>query len=157
MITGKVAIAWRERPFDGRFYHEEIPAGGTVAQIIDPLRHLPSGFIEGAGEIRLNGDMIPRDMWARVKPKSGTSLTIHSPLRDPGGGGKQTAALVATIAVLLVAAAVSGGAAAGVGLLGFSGIGTLAPQLLAAGWGASVAGAAIGVGGRLHIGGGVNV
>jgi hypothetical protein len=135
-----ISISWRERPFDGQLHHEEVREGGAIAEIIRPLRDLPRGFSE-IGEARLNGDLIPRNLWGRVKPKVGTSLTFHVPLHSGGSGGggsgKGTIAMVATIAVLLAAAAVSGGAAA---------------PLIAAGWEASVAGAAIGIGGRLHIG-----
>jgi hypothetical protein len=136
-----ISISWRDRPFDGAFHHQELPTGGAIAEIIRPLRDLPRGFSE-IGEARLNGDLIPRHLWTRVKPKAGTALTFHTPLRSSGtggggGSGKGTIAMVATIAVLLAAAAVSGGAAA---------------PLIAAGWEASVAGAAIGIGGRLHIG-----
>jgi hypothetical protein len=135
-----ISISWRERPFDGQLRHEEVREGSAIAEIIRPLRDLPRGFSE-IGEARLNGDLIPRHLWTRVKPKAGTALTFHTPLRSSGasgsGGSKNTIATVATIAVLLAAAAVSGGAAA---------------PLIAAGWEASVAGAAICIGGRLHVG-----
>jgi hypothetical protein len=141
-----ISVAWRERHFDGALHHEEVPNGGSIAEIVRPMRDLPRGFSE-IGEARLNGDLIPRELWARVRPKHGTSLTLHSPLRGggagSGGSGKQTAAMVATIAVLLAAAAVSGGALGPAGL-------ALIPSLV--GWQAAVAGAAIGNTGKLYIG-----
>lgn len=145
-----VSVAWRERPFDGEFSHvliepDVLGAMPTIAEIVEKLPDLPRGFCSLGGQVRVNGDLVPREAWQRVRPSArgvkGVSITLHVPLRGPGGGGggKQTAALVATIAVLLVAAAVSGGAA-----------GALIP-VLAAGWGASVAGAAIGIGSALLI------
>jgi hypothetical protein len=100
-----------------------------------------------SARFRINGDLVPRDAWRAVRSRASKDvcITLHMPLRGPGSGGggssgKQTAALVATIAVLLVAAAVSGGGTA-----------ALIPGVLAAGWGASVAGAAIGTGGEMLV------
>lgn len=153
MTDQAVSISWRETPFSGQLHHEIAPPGSTIADIIQPLRNLPRGFAEGVGEARLNGDLIPRELWPRVKPKPGTGLTLYTPLRSGGGGGgaggKNTAALIAVISVLLVATAVSGG------LLGAYGIGTtglLGTLFTGGNIGASIAGASIGIGGTLRIG-----
>jgi hypothetical protein len=152
-MTLPISIAWRDRPFDGAFHHCTAATGPSIHDIVMPLRDLPAGFAE-IGVARLNGDEIPRDLWARVRPKPGTSITLHTPIGDPGrggGSGKNTIALVATIAVLLTAAAVSGGA------LGPQGL-AIAGGLFAGGSvSAAVAGAGIGADGILHVGRTFNV
>lgn len=148
-------VVWRQRPFVGTPHRRDFDLSvwsPTIRQIVDsiPASELPRGFAE-LGEVRINGELVPRGLWHLVRPKYrpgfDTVVTLHVPLGGPSGGssssggGKSTLALVASIAVLLVAAAVSGG---GLGLLGISalGAGTL---------GAALAGAAIGIGGALAI------
>jgi hypothetical protein len=152
-----VSVAWRERPFDGAFSHFLIPRDGhgpmpTIGEIVALFPNKPRGF-EVDGEVRLNGDLVPRRAWKHVRPGgrglAQACITLHVPLRGPSGGGggsgKQTAALVATIAVLLAAAAVSGGA------LGPAGLGLLGTAFAGATTGAAVLGASIGIGGALLI------
>lgn len=144
-------VTWQERPF-GTAEHMLIEAPGrnlpmpTILEVVRVLPGLPRGFLE-VGQARINGELVPRHLWAHVKlkarPDRDVALTLHMPLHNSGsggGGGKSTIATVATIAVLLAAAAVSGGAAAG-----------LIPVLIAGSVEASVAGAAIGIGGALLI------
>jgi hypothetical protein len=151
-MTAAASLSWRARPFDGALHHEQIePASRdgrlpTLAQITKGRTGLPRGFAE-CGEIRINGDLVPRAIWSRVRPKPGSAVTAHVPMRGGGaqggtGGGKNTVAMVATIAVLLAAAAaVSGGT-----------LGPLANGLASGGFiiGAPIFGAAIGVGGTLQ-------
>lgn len=155
-----VSLSWRDRPFDGAFHHAliEPPARDlpmpTIAEIVEKTPGLPRGFAE-LGEVRINGDTVPRHNWRMVRPRAGAlcevCVTLHMPIRGGGGsaagGGsrKNTVALVATIAVLLVAAAVTGGAAAGLG--GLIGAGLLASGSVSA----AVAGAGVGIGGALLV------
>jgi hypothetical protein len=148
-------VVWRQRPFVGDLKCRILDVGvhiPTIAGIIAgiPENELPRGFAE-LGEVRINGEVVPRGLWHLVRPKyrpdHETVVTLHVPLGGPSGGsssgssGKSSLALVASIAVLLVAAAVSGGA-----------LGVLTGGLLAAGTAAaSIAGAAIGIGGALAI------
>lgn len=116
----------------------------TILEIVNGIDGLPRGFAEVC-QVRINGELIPRERWAFVRPKlrqdMPVGVTLHMPLQGGGGQGKNILATVATIAVLLIASAVSAGA---LGLAGFS--------LLAAGTiGAQVAGAAIGLIGALAI------
>lgn len=147
------SISWRERPFDGALRQVMLADAGrppTIAAILDRLPDLPRGFLD-LGNVRINGECVPRSHWALVRPRTGAprevAITLHMPIGKSSGGssggsgsGKNTVALVATIAVLLVAAAVSGGA-----------LGALGVPLIGAGWGASVAGGVIGIGGALTI------
>jgi len=158
-MSKPVSVAWRERPFDGALHYTLIEpdvAGAmpTIAEIVERLPDLPPAFCAIGGQVRVNGDLVPRAAWARVRPsargRADVSITLHVPIRGPsggGGGGKQTAAIIATIAVLLVAAAVSGGALGGAAFAGLN----LGASFAGGAIGAQVAGAAIGIGGALLI------
>jgi hypothetical protein len=146
-----ISVAWRQRPFDGAFHHIQVAPGPSILAILDPQRDLPAGFLD-VGAVRLNGDVIPREWWSRIRPHGGTALSLHVPIGNPGGsggGGKNSVALVAAIAVLLAAAAVSGGAA------GFAltagGFGAAGALLAGGSVGAAVAAAGIGLTGPLLI------
>lgn len=107
-MSKPVSLAWRDRPFDGAFHHRTISPGGDgrmprIAEIVEDAADLPRGFQE-IGEVRINGEVVPRDAWRAVRPRAvrDVCITLHMPLRDSGSGrsgGKNTAALVATIAV----------------------------------------------------------
>lgn len=98
-----------------------LPPGLTLAEIVGLMPGLPDDF-PARGEICINGHLIDRRRWARVRPRPpGTGapveVTLHSAPADGGeGGGKKILALVASIALT----AFSGGIAAGnaAGLLG---------------------------------------
>lgn len=150
-----IPIVWKSRPFDGAVHKrilEVTPRMPTIAEIVAtiPDHEMPIGFAEH-GCVRVNGDEVPRGCWHLVRPKYvagfGTVVSLHMPLRgggaSGGGSGKSIIGTIASIAVLLVGAAVSGGLLAGLGGI-FSG-------LTAGSLGATVAGAAVGIGGALAV------
>ena len=145
-----IPVAWRERPFEGKIHRWMIePINGRWPTIAEIVRSNAPMF-EDAGEVRINGDVICRGAWHVVRPhlKAGVpvGITLHMPMRDggggggKGGGGKNTLAMVAMVAVLLAATAVSAGALGGV-----------TGGILAAGWTAKLAGAALASGGLIAI------
>jgi hypothetical protein len=149
-----VPVVWRQRPFVGSSRMrllDAVPHMPTIAEIVAdiPADELPRGFAE-LGEVRINDEKVPRELWHLVRPRwrpgRDTVVTLHVPLGNPGGGGssggggKNTLAMVASIAVLLIAAVVSGG------VLGLPGIGILSASAVNA-----IAGGSIGVGGDLKI------
>ncbi|MCF2522352.1 hypothetical protein [Bradyrhizobium sp. G127] len=150
----RLPVVWRGRAFDGAFqtrYFDPRRPVPTIAEIVASIGDLPRGFV-ACGEVRINGEIVPRAFWhlarPRYRPGFETVVWLGIPLRGgsssgPGGQTKNPLATIASIAVLLVAAAVTGGAAAGLGGI-FGG-------LTAGSIGASVAGAAIGIGGALAI------
>lgn len=151
-----IAVAWRETPFTGPLHRELVVREGgrwpTIGEIVAVTKDLPARFCQD-GEVRVNGELVPRGCWHLVRPRLSArgpvGITLHFPLRDGGGGGnnstKNTLALVATIAVFLTAAAVSGG------LLGPAGLALFGASFAAGGIGATVAAAAITVAGSLAI------
>ena len=68
------------------------------------------------------GNVIPREAWSRIKPKSGEIIEVRAfPVpRGGGGGGKDVARIVLTIAVIALAVATGGAAIAALGMTGFA-------------------------------------
>lgn len=95
--------------------HEVLNVGETVQQFID--RVIDKADREML-EVRLGGTVVPRTMWARVKPKASSTLEVR------GTVGKQALYIIAMIALTYFT----------------FGIGT------AAGWGAGAAAGAFGGG-----------
>lgn len=117
--------------------------GGSLVEIARKVDGLPFDFFD-AGTILVNGEVVPREYWDRVRPKADTVVTLHAPISGGGGGGggKQVFALVAAIALTVV----TGGIAAG-SLAPFLGTSFAAGTL-----GASLLAGAISIGGALAIG-----
>lgn len=116
-LSGKihgVPIAWASSPFasygSGEVYSEVRAAGLSIAEMVRTIPDLPDDFAE-RGVVCINGDPVPRALWAHVRPKPTSdyvpvAVTLHCPLGKNSG---QTLALVASIAVLIAATAISGG------------------------------------------------
>jgi hypothetical protein len=155
MQANSVSVAWRDRPFDGAFHRKLVPLDGapTIAEVLERAPGLPRDLI-AVGQARINGELIPREWWHRVRPRSTTDscITLHMPLLSGGGGGggdgsakKNPLATIATIGVLLAATALSAGA------LGPAGLGILGASFGAGGVGAAVLAAATGICGELKV------
>ena len=72
----------------------QVPAGQTLAQMLG----------EGASqalEVRVGGELVPRVLWANVKPKAGQF--IHVQVYPQGGGGGKLLRTVLLVAVAIVA------------------------------------------------------
>ncbi len=144
--TNQLNIAYRSAPFTGRFHQAALPQGLTCAEIIATVPDIDTRRFLESGIFCINGEVVPREMWACVKPKARKDIivTMHMPILGGGGegGSKDIIRLVASIAILVVATAVSGGAAAGLLGSAFS-AGTIGATILAG---------AISIGGALLLG-----
>lgn len=122
-----------------------LPQGLSCAEIIAQVPNIDTQRFLRMGTFCINGEVVPRDMWAYVRPKAREDLcvTLHMPIRGGGGGGgKDTLRIVAAIALVAVATAVSGGALAGV----------LGPAFAAGSLGAQIAAGIVTVAGALLLG-----
>jgi hypothetical protein len=158
--TAAVPVAWRE-PFSMRPpYLGRRPVGETIADIVASVPDLPVGF-RLAGRVCINGEEVPRELWAYVRPKPYTkarpiAVTLHWPLhgggRDGGGGGKSIIALVGSIALTALTGGIAGGSIFG----GITGIGEVTGMLgtslgIGAAGGAYALAGAVGIAGALQI------
>lgn len=97
------------RPFSQERTDLEIPAGGTVADMVaafvpEPaLRRLAHVWLADR-EMRRDPEFIHPELWNRVRPKPGIVVTIRVSPEGGEGGGKNVLAIVLSIAVLVVAA-----------------------------------------------------
>jgi len=149
MSDRKVPVAYRE-PFDfGSYpYVDMRPQGETILQIVNSIPNLHPAFYD-RGKVCINGEVVPRVMWAHVRPKPATdrlpiAVTLHWSLGRPGGSGGGLKSIIGVVAALALVV-ITGGIAAGFAapLLGASfGAGTLGASLLAG---------AVGIAGALAI------
>lgn len=138
-------VVFARKPFGGDLYKAVMPEGNTIKQIVKSVPDLPLRF-EEYGEVCINGDIVPRALWHRIRPKANTDqtpvvVTLHlAPAGGlgggkgkSGGGGKSIITTIAAIAIIAVASFVSAG-----------GLTVLAPTLFSAGaFGAGTIGAAL--------------
>lgn len=89
LATAPALITPHPVTLDGQ-RHEVLNVGETVQQFLD--RVMADADHEMA-EVHLNGTLVPRTMWARVKPKASAILEVR------GTVGKQALYIVAMIAL----------------------------------------------------------
>ena len=136
-----VPVAYRA-PFDfnGQCWVEHRLPGSSVLEMVASCPVLPPNFYSD-GYVCINNQIVPREMWAFVRPKPTrpevpVAVTMHIALHGGGaggGGGKQTFALIAAVALLVVATVITGGGAAALAPaeLGLFEAGSISAQLLA--------------------------
>jgi hypothetical protein len=147
----RVPIAYCPPFGSGDLYVDQRRPGGSILDIVRSVPNLPAHF-ERAGYVCINGEIVPRHMWAYVRPKptrtdSYVSVTLHFALGSPGGGqggGRSTTksiiGIVAAIALIVVTQGIASGAL--FGTLGTIGFGITGAQVLAG---------AVGIAGALAI------
>ena len=87
-----VPVSYREPfAFGKRPWHDVRPQGETVFEIVRSVPNLPRFFLS-KGVVCINGEVVPRELWAYVRPKPASeafpiAVTLHWPLQDGGGGG----------------------------------------------------------------------
>ena len=114
-MTG-ITVTARHDWFEPARRHE-ITTGATLAEIVRQC-DVPH-WLEEAGEVAINGEIIPPENWHKVRPKQGTKdhpiiVSIYPPVLQGGNQGstKQIITIVASIALIAGAAVISGGALA---------------------------------------------
>lgn len=93
LIRGMVTVVGRAHPFADTVY-AEAQAGQTIAQLLG----------EGAAQsvrVDLGGELVPRQLWARVKPKAGQQLTVTAVPMGGGNNNKLLKIVVVIVAVVL--------------------------------------------------------
>lgn len=132
-----IALAHRPHPFDLRREIIEVPAGLTVAEILDLAQ--PDPIVRRYLRVRLQGHDLAPEYHHRIRPKAGMILEAV-PL--PQGGNPTLMRTILTIAIVAGAMALGGWAAGGLVTAGY----------LTAG-GAAFTFASAGIGGALPLAG----
>jgi hypothetical protein len=88
-------------PFSTNRVDIEMPAGTTVAEILAALGVAPGAH----ARVFIDDHLIPREWWARVRPRAGRTVTVRVIPTGGDGGSKNILAIVLTIVVLVVAIA----------------------------------------------------
>jgi hypothetical protein len=115
-MSGKVRMTAAVHPFKANHKDLEFEEGVTIQDMITVAQ--PDSQMVKHARVFIRGDVIPREMWHKYKPKAGDIIEARAfPVPRGGGGGKDVLRTVLMIAVVALAM-VSGGAA--LGLLGFS-------------------------------------
>lgn len=137
-------------------YVDERPSGDSILEIVLSVPNLPLRFFD-RGFVHINGEMIPRDMWAYVRPKPTSTecpiaVTLHFPLAGGGGGGgggstaKSVIGIVAALALVVITAGIATGA-----LIPAAALGALTQPLIFGITGAQILAGAVGIAGALAI------
>ena len=99
---GLVAVSACPHPFKAARFDFQLPAGLTVAEMIEAVQ--PDPVLRLHAHVYIGPDYVPRDLWHRVRPKPGARVAVRIVPMDPGGeGGKDPLRIVLTIAVIAAA------------------------------------------------------
>lgn len=121
--VGPVRVLGRPRPMEPARIDVELPAGGTVAEMLAASGVNPGPFLR----VFLGDVEVPRDAWSHVRPKPGRILRVTAvPAGGGQGSGKTVARIVLTIAVIAAAVYTGGAAFGAAGVFGESAFGAAA-------------------------------
>ena len=100
-IKPSLTVSACPHPFEQRRIDYAVPAGLTIAEIIEVIQ--PDPLLRAHGRVFIGEHLILREHWHRVRPAPGVQLTIR--LLPSGGGGLRIGLMIG-IAVLAIAAMV---------------------------------------------------
>lgn len=129
--------------------HQLVPKSAAATVLVDPHQTLEAMLLQASDGLELspalwvsiNDIEVPRERWARVRPKPGTRIDVVRVTR--GGNGGKILRTVLMVAVVALATAATGGL--------FGGAFGLIPSAVAGSWQAAVLGASISMFGQLAV------
>ena len=125
MPDGSLQLVCKPNVFDrDSAVYAEVRAGQTLAQML-------GGGISHTALVTINGDVVPRELWARVRPKTGTQ--IHVLLLPQGGSARKWIATVLMVVITVLTYGATAGWFATAG--GMFAAGSASAAFLAAGIG----------------------
>lgn len=118
-------LVCKTNPFDRQSaVYAETAAGQTLAQML-------GDGVSNTAHVLINGEPVPRELWAKVKPKAGTQIDVI--LMFQGGGGGKWLRMVMIVAVVALSIYAPYLAPQAWGTLSAAGTVTAAGALLSAG------------------------
>ncbi|MDE2337561.1 MAG: hypothetical protein KGL10_09645, partial [Alphaproteobacteria bacterium] len=113
----KIDVFVVPHPFMAAREHHAVEAGESVAALVAGLQ--PDPWLAAHAHVYIGGDYVPRESWARVRPKAGARMSVRMvPMGGGGaGGGKNPLRTVMSMAIMAGTSDLIG--LAGVGSLGF--------------------------------------
>lgn len=122
-----------------------LPLSTTIAQIVARVPLQERALFMRRGVVMIDGHEVYRGCWHVTRPRNGTAVTLHMPLRGGEGGGGSSKQVMAIVAALAITIASAGAAA---GLFGTAlGIAAIGPTTL----GATLLAGAISFGGSMLV------
>ncbi|HLO39703.1 MAG TPA: host specificity factor TipJ family phage tail protein [Phycisphaerales bacterium] len=117
----------RTNPLRAARVEASLPAGVCILDLLKAIDVRPGPGVV----VCVDGNAIPRDAWAHVRPKAGRLVTVG--VRPLGGGGKSAGRLLATVALIAASAGVGGWAAGALSAAGYGSAGVAIGGALASG------------------------
>jgi hypothetical protein len=118
-----IHVSGKTHPLAGDRIQREVAVGLSIREILAEV--LPGGSRYDL-MVAIDGHVIARDNWARVRPKRGTTVTFIPQLH--GGGVRTALSLVAVVAALIIAPYIGPGIASAFAAAGI----TVSAQVAAA-------------------------
>jgi hypothetical protein len=124
-----VHLSVAPHPLRTQYKAEYVPEGASLLEMLKQAQ--PDPFLRRYAHILVNGEVIPEQWWDRVRPKSGTSVTIRTLPQGGGGGGKGPLRIILMIVIIIVAIYTGGAALAAAQAAGWSSMAAAGAQALA--------------------------
>lgn len=121
-MSGDLTLNIAPHPLRAAHDVVRVPEGLSLGQML--VLHQADPFLARHAVATINGHVIPREHWGRVKPRAGTIVEIRVVPMTGGGGGKsifRTILMLAVVVASFWAGPAIGTALFGSGILGISG------------------------------------
>lgn len=99
-VEKSVSVIAARNPFKAEVARETVPAGQTLAELVAYV--LPNPRLARRALVTIGDEPIARELWHRVRPKPGTTVTVHV-VPGGGGGGKSPLRFILQLAVMAAA------------------------------------------------------
>ncbi|WP_284736161.1 TipJ family phage tail tip protein, partial [Dongia deserti] len=100
---GSIQVVAQLRPFKSDLTTRRYPAGTTLAEILDDIQ--PNAVLRRCAHVSIAGDLVPREILHRVRPKPGHLVNIAT-VPQLGGGKKNPLRFILQLVVLAASVAI---------------------------------------------------
>lgn len=118
--TGAVRVRAAPHPFKAEAVDHSVEPGRTLEEILEICQADP--VLRRHAHIFVGDVHVPRELWARVRPKAGAAIYVRVVPEGGGGGKKNPLRTVLTIAVIVASFAFGGPLGAALGISKTAGV-----------------------------------